>query len=141
MNLENKLSKTNLGNSKAFVNSFELPSLLMQTDPRQVVTANQKASELFDKTLSQIKGLRGGQVFDCIHAFTEKGCGLDPNCENCKIKNAVVDTFTSGNSHEEIHTILEVIKNNVTIPYNIKVSTKKIGEFALITISEYKKKA
>jgi len=140
MNLENKLSKTNLANSQAFVNSFEFPALLMQTDPRQVVTANQKACEVFSKSLSDIEGYRGGQVFDCIHSFTEKGCGLDPNCEDCKIKNAVVDTFTSGNSYEGIQTILEVKKNNVTSPYTIKLSTKKVGDFALITIGEYKKK-
>jgi dienelactone hydrolase len=42
----------------------------MQPDPRQVRTANKKACDLFEKELTQIEGYRGGQVFDCVHAFT-----------------------------------------------------------------------
>lgn len=118
----------------AVLGELESPTLLMQTEPRQVVTANKKACELFDKNLAQIEGHRGGQVFDCIHSFTEKGCGLDPNCEDCKIKNAVVDTFLSGESQENIQTILDIKSHNIITPYVVKVSTKKVGDFALITI-------
>jgi len=128
-------------NSVILVNSCEPPTLLMQTAPRQVVTANPKACELFNKTLSQIEGHRGGQVFDCIHSFTELGCGLDPNCEDCKIKSAVVDTFSSGNSHEGIQAILDVKKENGVTPYIIQVSTKKTGDFALMIIDKYMKKS
>jgi hypothetical protein len=141
MNLDKRLGKTNLEDSIVFVNSFDFPALLMQTDPRQVVTASHKACELFNKTLAQIEGYRGGQVFDCIYSFTEKGCGRDPNCEDCKIKNAVIDTFSSGNSHEGIQTILEVKKNNVVTPYILNASTRKVGDLALVTISKYEKKS
>ena len=64
MNLENKLSKTTLSDSKIFLNSLESPTLLMQEGPRQVVTANKKACELLGKNLNQIEGYRGGEVFD-----------------------------------------------------------------------------
>ena len=141
MNLANKLSKTNLENSRVFVNSLEFPTLLMQADPRQVIAANKKACELFTKEFNQIEGYRGGQVFDCIHSFTEKGCGLDPNCEDCKIKGAVVTTFSSGKSHVGVQTILDIKKHNTITPYDIKVSTEKVGGFALITIDKYMKKA
>ncbi len=125
-------------NPKEFLDTLESPTLLMQAEPRQVVTANNKACELFGKTLAQIEGHRGGQVFDCVHAFTEAGCGLDVNCENCKIKNSVVDTFSTGNSHNSVNTILDIKKHGKINPHEMQVSTEKTGDFALITIEKYK---
>jgi len=123
------------------LNSIEAPVLLMQPDPRHVRTANKKACELFKKDLSQIEDHRGGQVFDCIHAFTEAGCGKDDNCEDCKIKNAVVETFTSGKSFDGVSAVLDIKKSNSIMPYALQVSTEKIGDLALIRIDKYEKKA
>ena len=120
-----------------FLNTLEFPALLMQAEPRQVVTANQKTCELFGKNLTQIEGYRGGQVFDCVHAFTESGCGLDANCENCKIKNAVVNTFSTGNSHNNVRIILDIKKNNEITPYDMQIATEKIADHVLITINRY----
>jgi len=66
--------------------TIDVPVLLMQGNPRQVVTANQKALALFEKKPKDVEGHRGCQVFDCIHSFTEAGCGKDANCEDCNIK-------------------------------------------------------
>lgn len=122
------------------VKSRQFPTLLMQAEPRQVVTANERACELFNKGLIEIEGYRGGQVFDCSHSFTEAGCGKDENCEDCKIKNAVVDTFASGKSHTNIQTILDINKQNKIIPYAMLVSTEKVGEFVLITVNKFERK-
>ena len=125
------------------MNSRQLPTLLMQAEPRQVVTANEKALELFHKDLSEIEGHRGGQVFDCIHSFTEKGCGLDENCEDCKIKNAVVDTFATGQSHMNVETVLDIKKieeEEEIVPYAMVISTEKVGDFVLITVVKYERK-
>ena len=119
------------------VNSRPMPTLLMQAEPRVVVTANKSARQLFNKGLSEIEGKRGGQVFDCIHSFTEKGCGLDEKCEDCWIKGAVLDTFATGNSHENVRTVLEIKKEDGTIPYAMIVQTEKVGDFVLITIVKY----
>ena len=124
-----------------FLNNIDSPVLLMQPDPRQVRTANKISCELFEKDLSQIKGLRGGQVFNCIHAFTKAGCGKDENCEDCKIKNSLVDTFTNGTSHDGVSTNLDIKTNTSVMPYHLKVSTEKIGDLALIRIDNYKKKS
>ncbi len=123
-----------------FLDNLEAPILLMQSDPRQVKTANKQACELFKKELSQIEGHRGGQVFDCVYAFTKDGCGKDVNCEDCKIKNAVVETFTSGKSSDGASTVLDIKNNDSTIPYKLRVSTEKVGELALIRIDQYEKK-
>jgi transcriptional regulator of aromatic amino acid metabolism len=128
-------------NTKSYINTLDSPVLLMQTNPRQVVTANEKACELFGKDLAQIEAKRGGQVFDCVHSFSEAGCGLDSNCEDCKIKNAVIDTFLTGEAHDSVQTVLDIKKRNGITPYILQVSTKIIGEFALLTIEKYEENA
>jgi hypothetical protein len=124
---------------QAIVDSRQLPTLLMEAEPRRIVTANQSACELFNKDLMEIDGYRGGQVFDCIHSFSEAGCGLDENCADCKIKNAVVDTFASGNSHANVQTVLDIKKQHEIIPYAMVISTEKTGEFVLISVIKYER--
>ena len=119
------------------VNSRPMPTLLMQAEPRVVVTANKSARQLFNKSLAEIEGKRGGQVFDCIHSFTEKGCGLDENCEDCKIKGAVLDTFATGTPHDNVRTVLDIKKEDQTIPYAMIVQTESVGDFVLITVVKY----
>ena len=121
------------------VNSRPKPTLLMQPEPRVVVTANKEARALFNKSLAEIEGQRGGQVFDCIHSFTEKGCGLDENCKDCKVKGAVLDTFATGTPHDNVKTILDIKKEDGTIPYAIVVSTEAVGDFVLLTVVKYEK--
>jgi transcriptional regulator of aromatic amino acid metabolism len=121
----------------ALLESIDAPVLLMQGNPKQVIAANRKALVLFGKDLHAVESHRGGQVFDCVHAFTEAGCGKDENCEGCEIKNAVVDTFTTGNSHKGVSAELSVKKGADTKTYILQVSTEKVGDFALIRIERY----
>ncbi|MGV1099328.1 hypothetical protein ACUUL3_07955 [Thiovibrio sp. JS02] len=127
-------------NPQTLLNGRESPVLLMQAEPRQVVTANAEACALFAKDLAKIEGHRGGQVFDCLHSFSEAGCGKDPNCENCKIKAAVLETFASGQARAGIETVLDIKKQNAVIPYAMRVATEKTGDFVLLTIERYEKK-
>ncbi len=128
-------------NTQRFIDSFGAPILFMQGDPRLVVTANRKASEMFGKDVASVQGLRGGQVFDCIHSFSEQGCGLDPNCEDCTIKQAVVETFTKKKSSAGAYALLDIVRQDQTIPYDMQVTTEPIGDFALIKIDKYIPKA
>lgn len=131
------ISRLQGGSLNSFLDSIDAPVLLMQPEPRQVLTANKKACALFNKTLSQIAGSRGGQVFDCIHAFSEAGCGKDINCEDCSIKNAVVGTFQQGQSYNGVSTVLEIKKNGALIKYRVQVTTEKTGDLALVRIDRY----
>ncbi len=121
--------------------AIDAPILLMQGNPRQVVTANRMALDLFEKRPEQVESRRGGQVFDCVHSYTEAGCGKDENCANCKIKNAIVDTFTSTNSHKGISTELSIKKADGTRTYALQVSTESLDDLALIRIERYEVEA
>ena len=119
------------------LNAIEAPVLLMQGNPRQVVTANRQALALFGKGMEAVAGHRGGEVFDCVHSFTEAGCGKDANCEDCPIKNAIVDTFTSGHSHQGSVATLQLKKTGGDENRIVQVSTEKIGELALVWVDRY----
>ena len=121
--------------------AIEVPVLLMQGNPRQVVTANQRALDLFGKDLRQVEGHRGGQVFDCLHSFSAAGCGMDVNCEHCAIKGAIVDTFTTGARHDAVAATLPVMKAGAPGYRTLQVSTKKIGDLALVRIERYEETA
>lgn len=124
-------------NEGELLEAIDAPVLLMQGNPRQVVTANKQALALFGKELPEVEGKRGGQVFDCIHSFTEAGCGKDINCENCKIKNAIVDTFSTGKPHTGVSTSLQIKKASGTGTCVLQVSTEKVGELALVRVERY----
>ncbi len=123
---------------REFIDAINTPILVMQAEPRQVYTANKKALELFGKELSEMEGYRGGQVFDCLQSFTELGCGKDINCEECKIKAAIVGAFNNGDSFKSVSSPLEVKKKDKTSTYLLQISTEKTGDLALVRIDHYK---
>ncbi len=124
---------------RTFLDSFETPLLLMQPEPRTVTTANKNACALFGKDLSRVEGLRGGQVFDCEYAFTEAGCGLDEHCQECKIRNAIVETFKTGQSFTGISTVLTIKSNDEFKPYSVTITTESVGKLALVRIDQFQK--
>jgi transcriptional regulator of aromatic amino acid metabolism len=126
-------------NPHAFLDALESPCLLIQTDKKQVVTANKKACELFGKNLAQIEGRSGGQVIDCVHAFNVESSCKNINCVNCKLGNAVIKTFTTAQSQEGVQTLLDIKKNSEIKLYFMQLSTEKIGDLVLVIVDNYKK--
>ncbi len=117
--------------------SIDAPVLLMQREPRQVVTANNRALEVFGKELCQVEAHRGGEVFDCIHSFTAAGCGKDINCDGCTIKHAIVDTFETGTEHRAVETVLTTKRHTKTEDRTLQVSTQPLGGLVLVTVERY----
>lgn len=123
--------------TREILDTLDVPILLMESNPRQVLTANRRARDLFGKDLSHLEAHRGGQVFDCIHSFTEAGCGKDVNCEDCKIKEAIIETFISKTPRVGISATLQVKKNDGLKDYALRVSTESVGDLALVRIDQY----
>lgn len=121
----------------ALLEAIDAPVLLMQGSPRQVVTVNARALELFEKELAEVEAHRGGQVFDCVHSFTAAGCGRDVNCENCTIKHAIVDTFDTAVPRHTASAVLQVKRNGGIESRTIQVSTEKLGDLALVRIESF----
>ena len=116
------------------IQAMDAAILLMQPEPRLVLTANDRALALFGKALEQAEGQRGGDVFGCVHSFTDAGCGKDSHCEDCKIRGAIVSGFSGAAS--AIST-LTIRGGGGDLPYTLAVSAEKAGGYALVRIERF----
>ncbi len=120
---------------RAILQAIDAPILMMQSNPRLVFTANDRALGLFAKPLNKAEEHRGGEVFNCIHSFTEAGCGKDVNCEECRIKAAIVATF-EGTGALGVSAEL-VIRHQADAPHKLTISSQSVGNYALVRIDEF----
>lgn len=123
--------------TQRFINSFSEPILFMRDGPRLVVAANRRAARLFGKDLVRIRGLRSGQVFDCIHSTGDSARGPGPACKSCRINKAVKETFAFKKASSKIYKLLEVLRHTQAIPYHLEVSTEPMGDYALLRVERY----
>jgi hypothetical protein len=80
-------------------------------------------------------GVYGQRCRPCVHSFSEAGCGKDINCEDCRIKAAIVSAF-SGIAMTDTSTTLSIRRDN-DMPYAIAVSTEQVGGYALVRIDRF----
>jgi hypothetical protein len=120
--------------ARAVLQSMDAPMLLMQPDPRLVITANDKALALFGKTLEQTQAHRGGEVFSCVHSFTEAGCGKDAHCEDCKIREAIVAGFLGAAAAQ---STLEIRRGGRDQPHALGIKAAQAGGRALVRIERF----
>lgn len=123
--------------SRTIMGGIDAPVLLMQPDPRLVSAANDAALTLFGREPRETEAHRGGEVFGCIHSFTVAGCGKDVNCESCRIKQGIVDTF-GGSAATGIAATL-VIRRDMDIAHTMTISTEPVGVYVLVRIDQFVK--
>lgn len=121
---------------REIMRGIDAPVLLMQPNPRLVYAANDAALTLFNRSAHEADGRRGGEVFSCIHSFTVAGCGKDVNCDTCRIKAGIVNTF-GGTVGSAINATL-IIRGDEDIPYSMTISTEPVGAYALVRIDEFR---
>lgn len=93
---QKKLENTLRENQEELFQIFDnVPmTLMLVNQERRVVKINRTGLQKIGKTASEVLGFRGGEVFNCLHSFNDKGgCGFKKECEDCVIKNAVMQTF------------------------------------------------
>ncbi len=80
------------------------PYVLLLLDKHlRVENINKQGIQFTGKKLNQVFGQFGGAVFNCVNSFTEGGCGVNPDCAKCPIRNSAITTKESGQdifSHE-----------------------------------------
>jgi PAS domain S-box-containing protein len=73
------------------------PTLLVDEDVR-LLMANGAALRMLgrngDVALKSMQ--RSGEAFDCVHALAPGGCGRQPDCKECVVRNSVGQAFTTG---------------------------------------------
>ena len=111
------------------------------TPDGSIGTTNQEACELLGKSLDQIHGFKGGDVFECEYAQLPGGCGKTIHCSGCTIRNTVMDTMETGKSHIRAPAYLNPESDIEEHRMDLLISTKKEGGVVFLTIEEMKQSA
>lgn len=114
---------------------LDVPVLVI--DPSgNVCTANKLAQTLLQKDLSDIVGLQGGVVFECVFAKLPEGCGNTIHCDGCTIRRTVMDTFLTGDSHLRVPAGLTHGATGNHIDLKCVISTEKVNDVVLLRIEK-----
>lgn len=90
---------------------------------RRVQQVNGFAAQFVGKQVEEMLGLHGGEALRCMHVLDDpEGCGFGEYCQQCVIRNSVLDTIETGKSHLQVEA-----------PYFYKGQDNKIQEMIFLT--------
>jgi len=98
--------------------------------------ANLAARGLLQKTLEDIVGQPGGNVMNCCNAAQPNGCGQQPPCQHCVLRNSVMDTHRTGNPHMKVQACLPMDPGPPPINMILCVSTALHQGLVLVKVHE-----
>jgi PAS domain S-box-containing protein len=118
---ERKIAEENLRRSEDELAAIykNAPIIMMLVDKeRRIRKINGYGAKFADSSTSDLIGLRGGEALRCLHHLDDpKGCGYGPYCGECIVRNTVLDTFETGNSHYMVEA---------TLPFSVDGNEKEM---------------
>ena len=120
---------------RAFIDSYDEPLVVVDA-MGQVVTANQGVQRFLGKSLHDIEGLLGGDVFDCEYASLPGGCGKTEHCPSCTIRSAVMECHRTGRSATSISAVLNHSGAAGTQLLRLQLTTELVGRIVLLRIDK-----
>ncbi len=119
-------------NLKAIFDS--VPNVLALVDQGiRVEMINQKGAALVEKSKENLSGRLCGDVLLCKYSFQGRGCGKNPECSACPLRNRVLSTFETGKPHIEEEGQMAFLLNGKERTMDLLIST------SLLDISGNKK--
>jgi PAS domain-containing protein len=116
-----------------FLDGLGVPVLVVDGDV-VVTMANKPVLALLGKNFSQVRGQRGGDVFECAYARLEGGCGRTVHCSGCAIRRAVTETFTTGRSLRGVLAYLNRDAVTQFLQLGMVISTEKAWGMVLLRV-------
>jgi len=116
-----------------FLNGLGVPVLVADSDG-VVELASKPLLELVGKGLPQVRGRRGGDVFECAYAHLPGGCGKTVHCSGCAIRRAVTETFMTGRSLRQVPAYLNRGTATQFLQLGLLISTEKAWGMVLLRI-------
>lgn len=116
-----------------FLSELGIPVMLV-TDDIRVLDANPAALSMVGGEPSTILGKLGGQVFECSNSRLPGGCGRTIHCSGCVLRQTVISTWTTGETHRRVPATLEVLPEGSTTRIDLFVSTAKVGDRVVLRI-------
>jgi PAS domain S-box-containing protein len=101
------------------------PIAMMLVDrDRRVQKVNGFAAQFADRPAEEMIGMRGGEALRCLHHLDDpQGCGFGPACADCHVRKAVLNTFDTGISHNEVEEWLPFPRGTSTQERCLLIST------------------
>jgi PAS domain S-box-containing protein len=105
-----------------------LPLVMLLVDgERRVCKANKFAGQFAGASPSDLIGQRSGEGLNCVHSLDDpRGCGFGPDCRNCAVRLAILDTVTTGRSYRQVEATVSVKAAEGTRDVAILLSTTKL---------------
>jgi PAS domain S-box-containing protein len=70
---------------------------------RRIQQVNGFAAQFVGRDAEEMLGLRSGEALRCMHVLDDpRGCGFGEFCQQCVIRNTVIDTLETGKTHLQI---------------------------------------
>jgi len=103
---QRKKEQTQLKNTLSELSAIykNAPVAMMLVDSeRKILKANGAAAKFAVRSPEEMIGMVGGEALRCLNALDDpRGCGYGTKCQDCQIRNAVLDTFKDGKNREQI---------------------------------------
>lgn len=105
------------------------PTLMMLLNRNSEITKMNKAGlSLVGCEMSSILGCRTGDAFNCFEALNNPcGCGFGEFCKKCKIRNTILETLTTKNTHFKVEAELNTFINGIASIKTLLVSATLIN--------------
>jgi hypothetical protein len=118
-----------------YLNELRQPVLVIDKNAR-VITVNGPGQRALRKTLPEIAGYLGGEVFGCVHAEEPEGCGGTLHCLSCVIRNTVEDTYKTGHAHLNVPACQDLDTLSGPRLTRFVISTEKIADLVVLKIED-----
>ena len=101
------------------------PIAMMILDPdRRVRKVNGFVALFAGRPAAEMIGMPGGEALRCLHHLDNpRGCGFGPHCSECRVRQAVLETFASGQSQRDIEAWLPFPDDETTREKCLLIST------------------
>ncbi len=97
--------------------------MMVVNKERRVQQINGYAKQFAGRDAEEMLGFRSGEALRCLHALDDpKGCGFGDFCQQCVIRNSILDTLETGKTHLQEEA-----------PYFFKGEDDKIREMTFMT--------
>lgn len=96
-------------------------------DSGVALRANRAAQEFSGIRYEAGRVLRHGELIGCLSSLHDSaGCGQGPQCEDCPLRRAVLDTVLTGKAFRQVEVRKEVASGNSTRTVELLVSTAPV---------------
>ncbi|GAM10801.1 blue-light-activated protein [Geobacter sp. OR-1] len=121
--------------------------MLLLDEERKVRRVNALACSLTSSEVHEMVARKSGEALRCVRALdSAEGCGFGSICQGCIIRQTIMDTFKTGQSHHQVETTMPLLISGKETPKTFLFSTTKVTVshqamvlLSLQDVSEYKK--